>query len=39
MERFAEIGGVLGAKEFHLMDVGSLRIPIYMFVVSKGKQS
>ncbi len=38
MERFAEVGGVPRAKEFHMMTTGSLHIPIYTFVVSKEKQ-
>jgi len=39
MRRFVEVGGIVSAEQFHAIDVGVLRIPIYLFVVSKDKQS
>lgn len=38
MERFAAVGAVASAREFHMVDMGSLHIPIYLFLVSKKKK-
>jgi hypothetical protein len=35
MQRFEEAGGSLTAKEFHVIETGNLRIPLYHFVVRK----